>query len=444
MFLPVIFVASLGLLTNLCLGVFSDSFAVSSDTNVTLEISAPPVTIIPPILAGQPVDIIPPAIYGLFIEKITQNSADISWKTDKKALCKLFWGRTQEYTEEIISGVEFIFEHSVKIKGLSSETIYHFKVVCRNVSGYESETKDQAFTTLTQPDIAPPANVSNFEAIPGNSQITLKWKNPSDSDFKAVRIVRSEKFYPRDPWEGKLVYDGRETLFVDTGLTNGIRYYYTVFSYDFAGNFSSGAIASAVPRLRPPPPPEEITAEKECLEAGYYWYDNACHLEPKLVPAPPEVEKIKLSDFDFIFQGKKLPLIEENKIEVKTGEPLTISIDYEKVPEVLKTIMVTLEKDGKFFSFLLRINKEKTAYLAALMLPEEPGIYPLTITILDYKNQAIKKITGQLIVSGIKLPTVPIPWHKKYQLYIYILAVMVIAAGIIYLYKKVKTQNSKQ
>ena len=327
--------------------------------------------------------ILPPIIYDLFISKITLNSADIEWKTSELALCQLFWGRTQEHKEGIISEIIFSLSHKTGLTDLLPETAYHFKIKCQNQRGQEIEAVDQRFTTLAPPDITPPANVSNFEAIPGNSQITLKWKNPLDPDFKAVRIMRSEKFYPSDPWEGKLVYDGKETLFVDTGLTNGIRYYYTVFSYDFAGNFSSGAVVSAVPRLRPPPPPEEISAEKECLEAGYYWYDDACHLEPKLVPAPPEVEKIKISDFDFIFQGKKLPLIEENKIEVKINEPLTISIDYAKVPEVLKTIMVTLEKpsrnafgiaeaggDDKFFSFLLRINKEKTAYSAVLMPPE--------------------------------------------------------------------------
>lgn len=394
--------------------------------------------------------ILPPIIYNLFISKITLNSATIEWKTNEPALCQLFWGRTQEHKEGVISEIAFSLPHKTEITDLAPETTYHFKIKCQNQRGKESETVDQRFTTLAPPDITPPANVSNFEAIPGNSQITLKWKNPPDFDFKAVRIMRSEKFYPEDPGEGKLVYEGGNISFVDTGLTNGIRYYYTVFSYDFAGNFSSGAVVSAVPRLRPPPPPEEITSEKECLEVGFYWYDDACYLEPKLVPAPPEVEKIKISDFDFIFQGKKLPLIGEKTIEVKTGEPLTISIDYEKVPEVLKTIMVTLEQparnsfgiadasgDGKFFSFLLRINKEKTKYLATLMPPEDSGDYPLTITILDYKNQALKRIFGQLIVEKTEGELLPIPWYKKYQLYIYVLLVGMVMVGIIlYLVKR--------
>lgn len=376
LFLPVIFVASLGLFTNLCFGVFSDSFAVSSDTNVSLEIGALPVPPVPPVPpGGQPVDIVPPAIHSLFVEKITQNSADISWKTDKKALCKLFWGRTQEYKEEIMSGVEFLFEHSVKIKGLSPEKIYHFKVICRNVSGYESETKDQTFITL--PSVVLPQNVSNLKAVPLDGQIRLTWKNPLDTDFKAVKIMRSEKFYPLNPSDGVMVYYGREEVFTDANLKNGARYYYTIFTHDKSGNYSSGAIVSAVPVsaegpvIIPPPPPEEL---------------------PIVFPTSPELEKITINDFNLYQDGKEIKL--EN---VKPGKPLLLSINYEMVPEVLKTIMVTLGKDDKYFSFLLRINKEKTSYEAAILAPE-PGNYAMSIIILDYKNQALKKITSFLRV----------------------------------------------
>lgn len=400
----------------------------------------------PPTPGALMPDITPPVIYNLFISKITLNSAEISWKTNELALCQLFWGKTQEYKEEVITETTFYLEHLTKLIHLSPETTYHFKIVCKDTSKNESETKDQRFTTLAPPDITPPANISNFEAIPGDSQITLTWQNPPDLDFKGVRIVRSEKFYPENPWEGELVYDGKGTSFLDTGLTNGVRYYYTAFSYDFAGNFSSGAIVSAVPRLKPPPPPEEIFTEKECLEAGYYWYDDACHLEPKIFPAPPEIEKLTIEDFDFIQEKAKIPLIEREKIKPAVEKPLTVSLEYGKVPEVLKTIMVTLERDKKFFSFLLRINKEKTAYQATIMVPEESGIYPMTLTILDYKNQTLKKIHGFLEV--FRIPAPPVPWYKRIKIILYIIYVsvglLILAAIAYYLIKKRKKQKPKE
>jgi len=276
-------------------------------------------------------------------------------------------------------------------------------------------------------DIFPPANVSNFEAIPGNGKIELQWKNPPDLDFKGVRIMRSEKFYPSDPSDGILAYDGKGTSFIDTGLTNGKRYYYTAFTYDKAGNYSSGAIISAVPQkpgARPivPPPPEVI---------------------PPVTPPPPEVEKITLEDFDFFQKGFKLLLIDKDKIKINIENPLTMSIDYGKVPEVLKTIMVTLERDNKFFSFLLRINQEKTAYLAQISPPDKAGIYPLTITILDYKNQSLKRITGQLEVFGSLLQKkIEIPWYKNWKIWLLILLALIMLLGIIYLVRrKVKSQR---
>ena len=193
-------------------------------------------------------------------------------------------------------------------------------------------------------DITSPLNVSGFEAIPGDEQIILNWENPPDEDFLGVRIKGSTEFYPSSPDEGILVYDGSGETFLAVGLKNGVRYYYTVFSYDRAGNLSSGAIVSAVPQKEKPPVPPAPPVPPPPV--------------PPVPPLPPAIEELELEDFSFWQEGELL--LEEEKIKAKTDKPLRIALDYEKVPEVLKTIMVTLEKEGKYFSFLLRINEEKT------------------------------------------------------------------------------------
>lgn len=419
------------------------TFAITGDTNINLQVTGtttePTPTPTPP--PSQFVDIIPPVIYSLFVSKITFDLASIEWKTDEPALCQVFWGTTQEYKEGIISETAFNLSHKTSLISLSAETNYNFKIRCRDSKGNEAETKNQRFATLSLPDTTAPSNVSNFEAIPNNQQITLQWQNPTDDDFKIVRIMRSQEFYPQNPWEGKLIFEGSTTSFVDTNLTNGKRYYYTAFSYDFAGNFSSGAVASAVPRIGEVPSPDEITVEQQCLESGFYWYENACHFEQQVIPGPPEVEGITLNDFEFIQKGIKLLPVEEN-IEVQEKDPLTISINYEKVPEVLKTIMVTLQKpassaggDNKTFSFLLRINNEKTAYLASLVPPVEPGVYPAIVSVLDYQHQVLKKIPAQITVKETEKAFSLIFWFTKYYLFI-ILVIMMIFAGISFFYIK--------
>jgi len=431
-------VLAISLLTGMPIFLYAD------EVNVSALVPAAEEEVVQPPTGGGPAfvpDTVPPKISDIVVESITSESAIISWKTSEPSIPQINYGKTKDYEKTII-GKDFLTSHRIILENLLADTVYHFEIVVADRSGNRTSSGDHTFKTLFGPDILPPANVSNFEAIAGDGQITLKWQNPTDPDFKAVRLMRSEDFYPQDPVQGKLVYDNKETSFVDTGLTNGKRYYYTAFAYDFSGNFSSGAIVSAVPRLALPPPPEGIFTEKECLEAGYYWYDETCYREPKIVPPPPEVEKITIEDFDFIQAGRKIPII-DGKLEIKKEESLEILINYDKVPEVLKTITVTLEKGEKFFSFLLRINKEKTAYLATLMPPDEPGVYPLTITVLDYKNQTLKKFISQLTVSGNVIPGAPIPWYKNWKIYIYILILLgiLILIGVIYFYKKFKTQN---
>ena len=91
-----------------------------------------------------------------------------------------------------------------------------------------------------------PSNVTNFKADQGDTQIKLSWDNPT-TDFLGVKIQRKTDYYPASAAEGDNVYDGSGTSFTDTGLTNGARYYYTAFSYNKPGNYSSGALASAIP-----------------------------------------------------------------------------------------------------------------------------------------------------------------------------------------------------
>ncbi|MFC1789719.1 hypothetical protein ACFLYY_01945 [Patescibacteria group bacterium] len=388
--------------------------AVRGENNSNCPLDCPALPPLPPPPGGYAVDSKPPVIYNLLISKITLNSTEISWETDEPAFCKFFWGQTEEYKKEIILEHSLFLKHKEELKNLFPGTNYYFKISCMDIYRNEAETKGQQFTTLFKPDIVPPSNVLNFTATPGDEKITLSWGNPPDVDFKGVKIIRSTDFYPQDPFDGMSVYNGTGESFIDTELNNGTRYYYTAFTYDKSGNYSSGAIVSGVPNksgvIEPPeefPPSEIIT---------------------------PEIEKITFEDFDF-FQGEDKIFITDEKINIKLEIPLTASIAYEKVPEVLKTIMVTLEDlDKKTFSFLLRINKEKTRY-EAMIYPPEAGEYPLSLTILDYKNQKLKQINGYLVIRGEKTSG-SLSWYKKTINWFYIFIALIIFATALYVLRK--------
>ena len=64
--------------------------------------------------------------------------------------------------------------------------------------------------------------------------MNLSWKNPTDADFRGVRVIRrTAPGDPISPLEGVLVYEGRNTQFVDeTGIELGKLYTYTIYAFD--------------------------------------------------------------------------------------------------------------------------------------------------------------------------------------------------------------------
>ncbi|MFH1317472.1 MAG: hypothetical protein ABIH71_00455, partial [Candidatus Omnitrophota bacterium] len=105
-------------------------------------------------------------------------------------------------------------------------------------------------------DTHPPPLLANFTIQSGNSQLTLTWQNPADTDFAGVVVYRSINditSLSRELIQTQAVeiYDGKDSTFTDTGLTNDKRYYYSAFSYDSAGNYAEGVEASGIPLHRP-------------------------------------------------------------------------------------------------------------------------------------------------------------------------------------------------
>ncbi|MEK7555924.1 MAG: hypothetical protein AAB523_01390 [Patescibacteria group bacterium] len=311
-------------------------------------------------------------------------STTITWDTTKPAISRLAWGLSSEYEMGTLSGTSLKYNHKTNIENLSPGTTYFFELEARDATGLKTGVTRMEWKTLSLPDTAPPANVSNFTARPQDGAIFLDWNNPADPDFDFVRIVRSNRFYPRDPQDGEVVYEERGERAEDSDVVAGQTYYYTAFARDTDGNYSSGAVVSA-----------RITAE------------GGVSLPPELPfdgfpPSPdsyPEFEKLTILDFDFIQDGKKLVFSNETAVLDGTKN-LIISLDYRKVPEVLKTIGITLQDPAdpeKVFAFLLRVNSDKSAYEAVIAPLQRSGTYHFGIAILDFKNQSVKKLSGSLV-----------------------------------------------
>jgi len=355
------------------------------------------------------IDISVPNIYNLSIFPTTY-SAVIKWQTSEKTITNLFWGKTSDYKEGTIAKADYATQHSVLIENLTPNSSYHFQIKVEDASGNKTFSQDQSFKTMALPDEIPPSNVSNLEAEEGDAQLKISWQNPPDPDFEEVRIVKNNQFYPQDTNDGEIVYQGKAEHFIDEDVLDE-DYYYTIFSYDNLGNYSSGAIIKAKPTKAPPAPSKPPV------------------IPPVMPPTiPPELKKIGLEDIVFTQDGKTLSIMENNSILADAGKPMKISIDYDKLPEVLKTIIISLNQpeDESAFSFLLRVNDEKTEYSATIISPYEAGVYPLSVSILDFQHQQLKELEGKLLLRETIVPV----QEQKSNLWVIIGRIMVLGGGL--------------
>lgn len=166
-----------------------------------------------------------------------------------------------------------------------------------------------------KPDGTPPANVTQFTATPGDGQVALTWQNPADDDFAGTRVLRKEGSYPASATDGAVVSDGVAEAVTDTGLTNGVTYYYTAYTYDEVPNYASGAQAVAIPTA--PGADEAVIDEYEQAKAvldgipdGVLPEDDAQDLADKLLESEsayragdPCEAASRLQEFGTLAQG---------------------------------------------------------------------------------------------------------------------------------------------
>src|SRR5467141_363543 len=122
---------------------------------------------------------------------------------------------------------------------------------------------------------APPSAPQNLVATGGNAQVTLTWQAPASdggspvTNYKIYRGVAPGS-------ETLLTTVGNVLTYTDSGVTNGVTYYYQVSAVNSPGEGAKSNEASAMPSAPPSPPsppsaPTNLVATAGNAQVGLTW-----------------------------------------------------------------------------------------------------------------------------------------------------------------------------
>jgi len=112
---------------------------------------------------------------------------------------------------------------------------------------------------------APPAAPASINTTAGNGQVVLSWT----ASAGAVSYNVKRSLVSGGPYA--VVTSVTTTNYTDTGLTNGMTYYYVVTASNTSGESSNSPQTSATPNLAPPAAPTNLTANAGNQQVGLNW-----------------------------------------------------------------------------------------------------------------------------------------------------------------------------
>lgn len=142
---------------------------------------------------------------------------------DPSCSVKFRYGLTSSFGQFTTSNTMYSigsFEDTVSSNILQG-TIYYYAAYGTNTVGSDQGVTE---TILTKPDVVVPVAIT-----PGDHSITLNWTKGTGSTSTMVRSSTTAN--PTSISDGTLVYFGTGNSYINTGLVNGVTYYYSAWAY---------------------------------------------------------------------------------------------------------------------------------------------------------------------------------------------------------------------
>ncbi len=134
--------------------------------------------------AGGPPDTTPPVISNVQSSGITSSGATITWTTDEASNSVVEYGLTTSYGSST-SNSSMVTSHSVPLTGLSSNTLYHYRVTSTDAANNTATSGDFTFTTSAVLSPIETFSDGNFTTNPVWGGSTTNWQVVTSSDVAA-------------------------------------------------------------------------------------------------------------------------------------------------------------------------------------------------------------------------------------------------------------------
>lgn len=276
-------------------------------------------------------------------------------------------------------------QHTTVITDLVSNTTYFYDLYTTDRYGRETLLRSGSFTTEEQFGITMPSNVAEFSAQAIGGDVLLRWVAAPQSPYTYVRVVRNPRFFPNDPGDGVVIYQGPGNAFTDIGAMQGVeRQYYTIFAYNLSGIPSSGMLAIAARTPTVPSPPPVVIEETED--------------ETDIPPLPP-VSLMTLANIEFI-QNDRLQSLAESVV-LTTDNSFMVRVLASYIPPETRAVMVTLwqSEDDRYQSFLLRLDVDSGYFKTVIPAQSRIGTYDIRLELYNGLQERFFSLSGLFAVA---------------------------------------------
>ena len=379
------------------------NYSTSSVAVATTTLAAP--VIVTPPVATPPTATIARVVLDSVDVTVGVAAATIKVAVRQPARIEVRLGETTGYEKGYFAGSVYRRDHTVPINDLRANTTYYYEIIGYTPSGIQTVLRQGSFTTGNDAPPTSPANVVNFTVTLDGPAALASWDLPGRFPGDArVRIVRSHLGFPTALDDGAVVYEGRGQNVRDpSAFAFGDIAYYTAFVIDPNGLVSSGAVA-LIRKTRDTSLPGDLGDSSLGNSGEPVVTDTADTGSTTSNQAPIDPNMPNLQDI-VVSQGGAVYSFASTTIPLNSNDQFYVSIAANKIAGEFKTIVATLDDprgSGRNFSFLLRLNNDRTEYTATIAPVQAEGNARLLVDVYDYSAKVVGSYQTQLVFTAAR------------------------------------------